>query len=127
MKKKILVIEDDKTFCKTIVNLLQQEGYDVESAGNSEQALKVAENGTFDLIISDVRLPGKIDGIEVVRRIKTSEQGIKTVVIIMTGYTDEDAPKRAGAIGINEYILKPFSLDAFLVSIREHLGISLIG
>ena len=118
---KILVIEDDKIFCKTIVSLLRKEGCDVESAFDGKRAVALAKSEVFDLIVSDVRLPGEKDGIETVEEIKSFNPGIKVFVMIMTGYADPDAPKRAEAAGVDDYIYKPFSMDTFLTSVKQYL------
>ncbi|MCD6422209.1 response regulator [bacterium] len=111
-KAKILVIEDDELFRDAIIEILRDEGYEVEGAGNGEEAIKLAEEYFFNLIISDVRLPGGMDGLETLRRIKEATP-YPFKMIVITGYADRDAPVRAIRVGADDYIYKPFQTAEF--------------
>jgi signal transduction histidine kinase len=121
MKEHILIIEDDLPFREALSNLLQKEGYTVSGAKDGFQAIELAKNNLFELIIADVRLPKGMDGIETVSRIKEIRPTIKIIIIIITGYTNENAPIRAIKMGVDDYIYKPFKMEAFLHSVERNL------
>lgn len=118
--KKILIIDDDKLVIKSLRRLLEQEGYIVSCAENSSVALDLAEQIDFDLIISDIRMPG-VDGITTVKKIKqiSEEQNKKAApIIFITGYSDSQSDTMAKAVNPADFIYKPFDKDKFLQSIE---------
>ncbi len=117
---RILVIEDDDIFRKTLVKTLQRENYEVEGVEDGLKAVAIFKERPFDIIISDVRLGGEIDGIEAVRRIKEDNPEYMFRVIIMTGYSGEEAPVRAIKVGVDDYIHKPFKMESFLMNIKKN-------
>jgi len=123
MNEHILVIEDDESFRRILTLMLENEGYLVTSASNGHQAIKAAKKTFFELIIADVRLPGGMDGIEAVAKIKGIRPEAKSLVIIITGYADEQAPVRALRLGVDDYIYKPFEREQFLHSVERNLKI----
>lgn len=118
--EKVLVIEDDDAFRKTLVRTLERENYEVEGVADGLKAIELADKKKFDIIVSDVRLKGAIDGIETVRRIKEANPSAMFRIIIMTGYSGEEAPVRAIKVGVDDYIYKPFKMESFLSSIRKN-------
>lgn len=123
MREKILIIEDDGPFRKTLTRLLETEGYSVTGVSNGQQAIDAAKKTFFDLIIADVRLPGGMDGIEAVEAIRRIGHKTNSVVIIMTGYADKDAPVRAIKAGVDDYIYKPFKIEEFLHGVERNLEV----
>lgn len=124
MAKKILVIDDDPLVIKTIDKYLKSQGYNIEIAQSGPEALEKTEKSNFDLIISDIRMPG-MDGIETLKRIREySLQNTKERIpaIIITGYAGGDEIyRRTGELGIVECIYKPFEVDEFIEVIRKTL------
>jgi len=123
MKEHILIIEDDEFFRKILTHMLEKEGYLVVGAGDGHRAIEAAKETFFELIIADVRLPGGMDGIEAVAKIKGIRPGAKSIVIIITGYADEQAAVRALRVGVDDYIYKPFEREEFLHSVEQNLRI----
>jgi len=123
MKERILIIEDDESFRKTLTVVLEKEGYVVAGASDGHQAIEAAKRTFFELVVADVRLPGGMDGIEAVARIKGIRPEAKTLVIIITGYADEQAAVRALRLGVDDYIYKPFAREEFLHSVERNLRI----
>lgn len=121
MKEQILIIEDDEAFRKTLTNLLKKEGYSVTGVSDGFQAIEIAKEGLFELIIADVRLPKGMDGIEAVSRIKGIRPEAKIIVIVITGYANENAPVRALRMGVDDYIYKPFKTEVFLHSVERNI------
>ncbi|HOW59096.1 MAG TPA: response regulator [Candidatus Omnitrophota bacterium] len=124
MKKQILVIDDEELITKSLVLALEKSGYEVLVAKRCDEATAMAEAVDFDLIISDIRMPG-IDGIETVRKILDvmMKRGVKQVPrIFMTGYADPQAEIDAKTLKPKAYILKPFDLIQFLEEVKKALG-----
>ena len=120
-RERILVIEDDQPFRETLSELLEKEGYVVSGASNGLEAYELAKEHLFELIVADVRLPKGVDGIEAVSKIKEIRPNVKIIIIIITGYTDENAPIRALKMGVDDYIYKPFRLETFLHSVERNV------
>lgn len=115
MPKKILVIDDEELLIKTMNRLLEKKGYQVYSVKNGQDAKVMAEEEDFDLIISDVRMPGQ-NGIQIVKGI----QKIRTIpVIFITGFADEKLEKEAKTIHPVAYLMKPFDLHEMLAAIEK--------
>ena len=108
MKRRanVLVVDDEKTVCKSCKKILIQAGYNVDVALSGEEALnKVKANG-FDVVITDWKMP-EIDGIEVARRIKKENPNI--AVIMITGYPSVETSIKAIRSGVSDYVPKPFT------------------
>lgn len=104
MSKEILIVEDEKTLRESLQRLFVREGYLVESAESGERALAMAEDHFFDIVISDIILPG-IDGIEMMTRIREQQQD--AVFIVMTAYASLETSVKALRVGAYDYIMKP--------------------
>jgi len=124
MPKKILVIDDDVLVIRAIDKFLKSSGYEVVTAQSGQEALEKIGSDNFDLIISDIRMPG-MDGIETLKKIRELglQQGKeKLPAIIITGYAGgDDVYRKAGELGIAECIYKPFELDEFIGVIKKNL------
>src|SRR3990167_6359776 len=97
MAKKILVIDDEELLIRTMNRLLEKSGYEVYTAKNASDAQVMAGEEEFDLIISDIRMPGK-NGVETVRAIQNllASNHKKTLpVVFVTGFADEEIETEA--------------------------------
>lgn len=121
-KPDILIIEDDETLLASLKIVLNRNAYNVEGAENADKAIDMAKNKKYDLIIADVRLPGGMNGIEAIRKIKDIRGMEKFSVIFMTGYSDHDALMQAKELGADDFLSKPFELKCFLDSIKNSLA-----
>ena len=104
MAEKLLIVEDEETLRESLERVLVREGYEVESAVSAETALKIVEGSSYDLIITDIILPG-IDGIELLRKIRERSQD--QVVIIITAYGSLETAVEALRAGAYDYVVKP--------------------
>lgn len=103
---RILVVDDEKIIVKGIKFNLENEGFDVETAYNGEDALEIIKNVHLDLVILDLMMP-KLDGLETCRRIRE----FSTIPIIMLTAKSEDTDKLLGfEYGADDYITKPFNI-----------------
>ncbi|MFA6601051.1 MAG: beta-ketoacyl-ACP synthase II [Candidatus Omnitrophota bacterium] len=122
MKTPILLIEDDELVLKTIQRLLAAKGYQVDIARNAIEALSRVAVADFDLVISDIRMPGE-NGIVAVEKIKHvfAERRVVCGFIFISGYAEEDTPAHAIRLGVDKFIHKPFDNEHFLKAIEDEL------
>ncbi|THD31367.1 sigma-54 dependent transcriptional regulator [uncultured Flavobacterium sp.] len=118
MSSKILVIDDDTSFCVMLKTFLQKKGYDVTNAFNAKEAEEAIRNQIFDVVLTDIRLPDS-DGIQILKYIK--ETSFKTQVVLMTGYTDIKTAVSAMKMGAYDYVGKPINPDEILHTIEQAL------
>ena len=118
-KHKILVIDDEDIVRTSCIRTLAPEGFEVRLAKNGAEGLKMANEESFDIVLTDLKMPD-MDGIEVLRIIK--EKWPETEVIIVTGYQTVDTAVKAIKLGAYDYIEKPFTPDALIAAITEALA-----
>ncbi len=106
MRWKVLVVEDHQEMREEIAETLADADYDVSSKANAADGVEAARWSQFDLLITDVRMPGGADGIDALEQIKQLLPNIYSIVI--TGYADDKAPARAMRQGVDFYLYKPF-------------------
>ena len=115
---KILLVEDDVSFCKMLENFLTRKDYNVETAFTAEEAKIKVKKDNFDLIITDLRLPN-YEGIELMAEFKKEFPQIP--VILMTGYSDVNTAVKAIKNGASDYISKPFNPEEVLLVVSNAL------
>ncbi len=104
---KILVLDDEKIFREEIREFLESDGFAVQLAAKPSEAFSILEGNDIDILILDLRLP-EMDGLEVLKRVKTSNPEVE--VIMITGHGDMDAVIQAMRHGAVEFFPKPFRL-----------------
>ncbi|GEM_PF-549475 len=123
MKKKILLVDDDPLVLKSLSILLEKEGYIVSLASDGHSAIQKAKESTFDLVISDIRMPG-LDGLQTIEDIQRHqrEQGNPpSHFMVITGFAEDEAPQRAVDLQITEFLVKPFDINRFLQAVRDQI------
>lgn len=121
MKNKILVIDDDRDVLRSLDNLLKREGYNVSAIDDSSRAVEAVKKDSFDLVITDVRMP-HLNGIETIKKIKEHQDQSKcqkSEFMVITGYADDDAPKESALLGITNFVIKPFDTQIFLETVKN--------
>jgi DNA-binding NtrC family response regulator len=113
---RLLVVEDEELMRSILRRLLEGEGYEVVTADSAENALQLAAEHVFDVILSDIKMAG-IDGIELLDRLKTDDE--RAMVIIMTAYSSVDTAVAALRKGAYDYITKPFVNEDLLQTVRN--------
>jgi ATP-dependent Lon protease len=107
-KARVLVIDDEEIARKNLAHILVKENYDVMTAADGAEALRVLESSEFDTVLTDLRM-GKIDGMDLLERVKIKYPDTK--VIMVTGYATVPSAIEAMKKGAFHYIAKPFKLD----------------
>lgn len=111
---KILVVDDEIGYRKVLNNVLTERGFYVKTAASGEEALEELKKQEFPLVIIDMKLPGGIDGLELLQRIKGMYH---SSVLIMTAYGGIETAVEAMRRGAFNYITKPFNLDEIILNI----------
>jgi DNA-binding response OmpR family regulator len=101
----VLLVEDDPSVLEMYRLKLELDGYRVNTAIDGEQGLKLADSLRPDIIFLDIRLP-KMDGLEVLRKLRESDQTREIPVIILSNYDEEDLVARGLRLGAHEYLIK---------------------
>ncbi len=117
-KNVILIVDDDKTIRDTSAAILEQEGYDVDTAESGAEAIEKSKKKFFDLALVDVRLPDMY-GTELLNAMR--ETTPKMAKIILTGYPSMQNAITAVNEGADAYLLKPVNLEDLLKSIKKNL------
>ncbi len=115
---RILVVDDEPSMRSFLDIMLKKEGYEVDLAVDGEEALSLVESKIYDLVITDIMMPG-IGGTEVLKGVK--EVHPETMVIMITAYASTESAVEAMKEGAYDYILKPFNVDEIKVIIGNAL------
>jgi DNA-binding response OmpR family regulator len=118
MRRRLLLVEDDRTLRQALSFSLTREGYEVATAADGEAALDAARSSRVDLILLDVMLPG-MSGVEVLRVLR--REGISTPVIILSAKGDEIDRVVGLQVGADDYVAKPFSRPELVARIEAVL------
>jgi two-component system alkaline phosphatase synthesis response regulator PhoP len=102
----ILVVDDESAIRYSITKTLQRVGYQVESAASGEEALEMMGKQRYDVVLTDIRMPG-ISGVELLARVK--EEAPDAIVILLTGYASLDTAVESLRLGAHDYLIKPSS------------------
>ena len=107
-KPQVLVIDDDAVVGRSFDRVLSDKGYEVSTALSGEEALKDMENTEYDVVFTDIKMPG-MDGIEVAERIKARCPW--TPVVVITGYGTTENEAKASVLGVSGFVRKPLTPD----------------
>ncbi|HQO63388.1 MAG TPA: sigma-54 dependent transcriptional regulator, partial [Syntrophorhabdus sp.] len=115
---QILIVEDDRKMRLALREIMTKEGYSVDTVETGEAALGRVEETSYDLVITDLKLPG-IDGMSLLKAIRKSRPD--TSVVIITAYATVDTAVEAMREGAEDYISKPFNLDEIRIIVKKVL------
>lgn len=118
MAERLLLVEDEDTLCKSLQRVFTAEGYEVDRADSAESAFKLLQGKSYDLIITDIILPG-ISGIELLTKYRKENPSQK--VIIITAYASLTTAVEAIKAGASDFIVKPLMHDEMKRAVRNVL------
>jgi DNA-binding NtrC family response regulator len=116
-KKHILVVDDDEGILRVFKQILEKEGYIVETAETGKEAQEKIQTEKFDVCLVDVRLPD-MDGTDLLLKLAGRPQTIK---IIVTGYSSEETGKKAADYGADDFLVKPVKPEELIATVKERL------
>ncbi len=105
---RVLIVDDEPDAVELLQEFLSAKGYDILTASNGEDALRLVKTERPHLILLDVRMP-KMDGLEVLRQVREIDQEVG--VIMVTADNEEETGRQAMKLGAFDYIVKPLDLD----------------
>ncbi len=109
---RVLIVDDETDFLETIVNRLQKRNIEAAGVLSGEAALKLIKEKPFDIVLLDVKMPGGMDGIEVLREIKKIQPIAE--VILLTGHAAVETSIEGLKLGAFDYLLKPVKFAELL-------------
>jgi DNA-binding NtrC family response regulator len=118
MTTHVLLVDDEINMAKTQAKILQRKGYEVETASNGREALRLLDGATFDVVITDLKMP-VMDGMQLLREMSAKEQGC--AVIVLTGHGTIESAVEAMRLGAVDYLTKPCNPDELLIKVDKLL------
>ena len=118
MTERLLIVEDEDTLCESLQRVFMRDGYEVDRADSAEAAFKLLENRSYDLIITDIILPG-ISGIELLTKYRKTNPAQKVMVI--TAYASLTTAVESIKAGACDFIIKPLMHDEMKKAVRKAL------
>ncbi len=117
----ILVVDDKASMRKMLASALKEEGHQVRAAASGEEALRELQKGPFELVLTDVRMPG-LSGMELLRQVRSRQRPLS--VIVMTAFGAVEDAVEAMKMGAADYLSKPFSLDHLKLAVDKALAMA---
>jgi two-component system cell cycle response regulator DivK len=116
--KRLLVIEDNPTNRKLLGDILRLKGFDVAEAESAPVGLEMAGDGSFDLVLMDIQLPG-MDGLEATRRLRADPVTKDLLIVAVTAHAMKGDEQRILNSGCDAYVTKPIAYKDFLETLSE--------
>lgn len=113
---QVLFVDDDEVVTQSVQMVLQEKGYVCQTADLGADAIKLATKTQYDVIVLDIGLPD-MDGFHVIRRLKM--EGIKTPLLLQSGIAGKDLPAEAAALGVTDFLAKPFSVNELITRMES--------
>ncbi len=113
---RILVVDDEMIVCESVKRILEEEGYEVETALSGKEAFEKMKANPFDLVITDLKMPG-IDGMEVLKTFR--KEYPDSIIIMITGFSTVETAVGAMKLGAFDYIPKPFTPDEVSIVVNK--------
>ena len=121
--KRILVVDNEAKMRRILELSLRSLGHEVEQAGDGQEALAMLESGSFDLVLTDLRMP-RLDGIGLLRALREADNDIP--VIVMTAYGTIETAVAAMKIGAADYIIRPFEMETIEMAVSRALTMQVV-
>jgi DNA-binding NtrC family response regulator len=115
----VIVVDDDVAILTSLAHILEQHGYEVETAATGHEAIEKCKNGSYDLALLDIRLPD-IDGTQLLKELNSVCDTM--IKIMVTGYAGLDSALQSLLLGADAYIMKPVDPDELLKVVAEALS-----
>ena len=112
--RRVLIIDDEPLMRLSMLDALKADGYEVDQAATGDEGIAKIQNGRFDLVITDLRMPGR-DGLQVVQACQ--DHAPHSEVIVITAHGSVDTAVQAMKLGAHDYVTKPFAMDELLLTV----------
>ncbi len=121
LRPKILIVDDDDLIRLSLNDILQREGFNITSAANVPEALKLISSNAYDVLLSDLHMPGAGDGLTVVSAMRHANP--KAVTMLLSGFPEMDAASHAILLQADQILVKPIKVATLIEAIKERLAI----
>ncbi len=118
---RVLVVDDEPNIVLSLEFLMQQAGFDVDTAADGERALQLVAQQPPDLILLDISLPG-LSGFEVLDQLRNQSETARLPIIMLTAHGREVEREKGLALGADDYVTKPFSTRDLVAKVQALLG-----
>jgi DNA-binding NtrC family response regulator len=118
---RILMVDDDDLIRLSLKQVLELEGFDVTSAGNVPEALKLITSNVYDVLLSDLHMPGAGDGLTVVSAMRHANP--EAVTILLSAFPEMNAAAHAILLQTDQILVKPMDVTSLIAVIKERLAI----
>ena len=119
--RDVLIVEDDPDVRELVAFVLRDAGARVVAVDSGEAGVRAAASFHPDLVVTDISMP-RMDGIEMVRRLRCHKRTKDIPVVVLTGNTVADIPGKALGVGCNDVLAKPCEPDALVRTVNRHIG-----
>ncbi|MDQ1453338.1 MAG: hypothetical protein QOK38_3204 [Acidobacteriaceae bacterium] len=117
---KLLLVDDDEALRYMLATVLEEHGYDVTTAASVPEALKLITAGSYDVLLSDLHMPGRGDGLTVVSAMRHANP--KAVTILLSAFPEMDAAAHAILLQADQILVKPMNIPALIEAIEQRLA-----
>ncbi len=121
MNKHVLIVDDSPTVRKFVSVSLSMQGFSVVAACDGMDALEKLPQSRFDLVITDLNMPN-MDGFELIKALRENPDYKDLPVIILTSLGDEANKEQGAKLGVNSYVVKPFSLEKIQYEVSKYVS-----
>jgi DNA-binding response OmpR family regulator len=112
----VLFVDDDRALTQSVAMAFRKRGHTCQISELGEQAVKLAKDDAYDIIVLDVALPD-MDGFEVIRLLKW--EGVKIPVLLESGLSGRDLEAEGAVLGVDEFLAKPFNIDQLIARMEK--------
>jgi CheY-like chemotaxis protein len=118
---KVLYVEDHEAQRDIMVQMLELYGYEVDVASNGEEGVKKAQGWHPDVVLMDIRMPGRIDGLVAIRQLRDGPDTADIPIIVISAWGSAKHKERALSAGADAHFTKPVTMDELIAAINRHL------
>ncbi len=119
--RKVLYVEDHEAQRDIMVQMMKLYGYEIDVASNGEEGVKKAQEWHPDLVLMDIRMPGRIDGLVAIRQLRSGPDTADIPIIVISAWGSAKLKERALSAGANAHFTKPVTIDELISGINRHL------
>jgi CheY-like chemotaxis protein len=117
---KVLYVEDHEAQRDIMVQMLELYGYEVDVASNGEEGVEKAQEWHPDVVLMDIRMPGRIDGLVAIRQLRNSSDTADIPIIVISAWGSAKHKERALSAGADAHFTKPVTMDELIAAINRH-------
>jgi len=117
MSARILIVDDEGSMREFLTIALTRMGHDAEAVESAEKALTACEKTSYDVVLTDIKMPDGMNGVELLEHLKEADPHLQ--VILMTAYASVETAVQAVQLGASDYIMKPFKVDEIKVRVEK--------